>query len=223
LLRCVEFWDEGRGCFVARRSVDGRQRIGAGLRRRVHRVVDDRSRTGAPHAAGSRRTAGRRLSSSLAPPPTRCTTRAARSSRPAERARRCRSVSSGPIPARFQRQTVEYDGRQAPGTIVIDTPAKYLYLVQPGGKALRYGIGVGRPGFEWAGMKTVSMKREWPDWRPAGADAAAATGPAALHGRRSRQPARRSRALSWLIALPHPRHRTSRTPSARRCPRAASA
>jgi len=73
-----------------------------------------------------------------------------------------------PIPARFQRQTVDYDGRHAPGTIVIDTPAKYLYLVQPGGKALRYGIGVGRPGFEWAGMKTVSMKREWPDWRPPG-------------------------------------------------------
>lgn len=73
-----------------------------------------------------------------------------------------------PIAPRFQRQTVEYDGRQAPGTIVIDTPAKYLYLVQPGGKALRYGIGVGRPGFEWAGMKSVSMKREWPDWRPPG-------------------------------------------------------
>jgi lipoprotein-anchoring transpeptidase ErfK/SrfK len=49
---------------------------------------------------------------------------------------------------------------------VVDTPAKFLYLVQPGGKALRYGIGVGRPGFEWAGVKTVSMKREWPDWTP---------------------------------------------------------
>jgi lipoprotein-anchoring transpeptidase ErfK/SrfK len=67
---------------------------------------------------------------------------------------------------RFRKQSVDYDGRHAPGTIIIDTPAKFLYLVQPGGKALRYGIGVGRPGFEWAGVKTVSLKREWPDWRP---------------------------------------------------------
>lgn len=67
---------------------------------------------------------------------------------------------------RFERQEVAYPGRHAPGTIVIDTPSKYLYLVQGNGRALRYGIGVGRPGFEWAGVKTVSMKREWPDWRP---------------------------------------------------------
>jgi lipoprotein-anchoring transpeptidase ErfK/SrfK len=70
------------------------------------------------------------------------------------------------IAPRYQRQVVPYTGPQKPGTIVIDTPAKFLYLVQPGGRAIRYGIGVGRPGFEWAGMKTVSMKREWPDWRP---------------------------------------------------------
>jgi lipoprotein-anchoring transpeptidase ErfK/SrfK len=70
------------------------------------------------------------------------------------------------VPPQFNRQVVEYDGRQSPGTIVIDTPNKFLYLVQGNGKALRYGIGVGRPGFSWAGMKTVSMKREWPDWRP---------------------------------------------------------
>jgi lipoprotein-anchoring transpeptidase ErfK/SrfK len=68
--------------------------------------------------------------------------------------------------SKYRRQTVDYDGPQGPGTIVIDTPAKFLYLVQPGGKALRYGIGVGRPGFEWAGVKSVSLKREWPDWRP---------------------------------------------------------
>ena len=71
-----------------------------------------------------------------------------------------------PIPARFQRQTVDYDGRQAPGTMVIDTPAKYLYLVQPGGKALRYGIGVARDGFEWSGTHRITRKREWPDWTP---------------------------------------------------------
>lgn len=67
---------------------------------------------------------------------------------------------------RFEKQEVAYPGRHAPGTLVIDTPSKYLYLVQGNGRALRYGIGVGRPGFEWAGVKTVSMKREWPDWRP---------------------------------------------------------
>jgi lipoprotein-anchoring transpeptidase ErfK/SrfK len=67
---------------------------------------------------------------------------------------------------KYERRVVDYDGRHAPGTIVIHTPSKFLYLVQPGGKAVRYGIGVGRPGFTWAGMKTVSMKREWPDWTP---------------------------------------------------------
>jgi lipoprotein-anchoring transpeptidase ErfK/SrfK len=70
------------------------------------------------------------------------------------------------VPPEFHRQVVDYQGRQAPGTIIIDTPNKFLYLVQEGHKAIRYGIGVGRPGFSWAGMKTVSMKREWPDWRP---------------------------------------------------------
>jgi lipoprotein-anchoring transpeptidase ErfK/SrfK len=70
------------------------------------------------------------------------------------------------IDPKYRRQTVDYAGPHAPGTIVVDTPAKFLYLVQPGGKALRYGIGVGRPGFAWAGVKTVSMKREWPDWTP---------------------------------------------------------
>lgn len=68
--------------------------------------------------------------------------------------------------SRFEKQEVTYGGNHAPGTIIIDTPNKYLYLVQGQGRALRYGIGVGRPGFEWAGVKTVSMKREWPDWRP---------------------------------------------------------
>ncbi|KQO72778.1 hypothetical protein ASF22_00015 [Methylobacterium sp. Leaf87] len=67
---------------------------------------------------------------------------------------------------RFARQVVAYDGGQRPGTIVVDTPGKFLYLVQPGGKAIRYGIGVGRPGFAWSGLKSISQKREWPDWTP---------------------------------------------------------
>ncbi|MCL2713949.1 MAG: L,D-transpeptidase [Alphaproteobacteria bacterium] len=66
----------------------------------------------------------------------------------------------------FERQLVEYPGPEAPGTIVVDTPHKFLYLVQYNGMALRYGIGVGRPGFTWSGVKRVSAKREWPDWTP---------------------------------------------------------
>jgi lipoprotein-anchoring transpeptidase ErfK/SrfK len=70
------------------------------------------------------------------------------------------------VDPRFEKQEVSYPGRHAPGTIIIDTPNKFLYLVQGNGRALRYGIGVGRPGFEWAGVKSVTLKREWPDWRP---------------------------------------------------------
>lgn len=71
-----------------------------------------------------------------------------------------------PVDPVFQRQEVIYHGPEAPGTIVIDTPQKFLYLVQPGGRALRYGIGVGRPGFTWSGEHAVSSKKEWPDWVP---------------------------------------------------------
>jgi lipoprotein-anchoring transpeptidase ErfK/SrfK len=70
------------------------------------------------------------------------------------------------VDPKFRRQIVDYDGRERPGTIVIDTPNRFLYLVQENGRAIRYGIGVGRPGFSWAGVKTVTQKREWPDWRP---------------------------------------------------------
>ena len=63
-------------------------------------------------------------------------------------------------------QEVAYDGREKPGTIVIDTHQNFLYLVQKDGKARRYGVGTGKPGFEWAGTHKVTEKREWPDWRP---------------------------------------------------------
>lgn len=66
----------------------------------------------------------------------------------------------------YQRQEVAYAGQQKPGTILIDTPHKFLFLVEKGGKALRYGIGVGRPGFTWSGVKTISRKAEWPAWTP---------------------------------------------------------
>ncbi|WP_322517900.1 L,D-transpeptidase [Rhodopseudomonas palustris] len=67
---------------------------------------------------------------------------------------------------RYEKQLVDYQGNEKPGTIVVDTPNKFLYLVQGDGRALRYGIGVGRPGFTWSGVKTISAKREWPSWTP---------------------------------------------------------
>ncbi|MGB7277306.1 MAG: L,D-transpeptidase, partial [Pseudolabrys sp.] len=67
---------------------------------------------------------------------------------------------------RLQRQIVSYNDREAPGTVIIDTPHTYLYYVLGGGKAIRYGIGVGREGFTWSGVKSVERKAEWPDWHP---------------------------------------------------------
>jgi lipoprotein-anchoring transpeptidase ErfK/SrfK len=67
---------------------------------------------------------------------------------------------------RFLKQEVSYNGTEAPGTIIIDTPERFLFLVEGNGRALRYGIGVGRPGFTWSGVHTVTSKREWPDWTP---------------------------------------------------------
>ena len=75
-------------------------------------------------------------------------------------------AASRPIDPMFARQEVAYDGHERPGTIIIDTPEKFLFLIQPGGRALRYGIGVGRPGFTWAGIKRISRKAQWPDWTP---------------------------------------------------------
>jgi lipoprotein-anchoring transpeptidase ErfK/SrfK len=67
---------------------------------------------------------------------------------------------------RYQRQEVNYDGKERPGTVIINTRERLLYLVKENGRATRYGIGVGRPGFTWAGTHTISNMREWPDWRP---------------------------------------------------------
>ena len=66
----------------------------------------------------------------------------------------------------FQKQQVAYSGPEAAGSVVIDTGKHFLFLVEPNGQALRYGVGVGRPGFEWAGVKTVTRKAEWPEWIP---------------------------------------------------------
>jgi lipoprotein-anchoring transpeptidase ErfK/SrfK len=70
------------------------------------------------------------------------------------------------LPPQFQRTLVDYRTQEPAGTIIIDTPHTYLYLVLPNGKAMRYGIGVGREGFTWAGTERVSRMAEWPDWHP---------------------------------------------------------
>ncbi|MBA4610170.1 L,D-transpeptidase [Stappia taiwanensis] len=66
----------------------------------------------------------------------------------------------------YLRQTVRYYTAEEPGTIIVDPRSKFLYLVQPGGQAIRYGIGVGRAGFAWSGDATIRFKREWPKWFP---------------------------------------------------------
>jgi lipoprotein-anchoring transpeptidase ErfK/SrfK len=71
-----------------------------------------------------------------------------------------------PRPAQFRRQLVDYPTTEPAGTIIIDTPHTYLYLVRGNGKALRYGVGVGREGFTWSGSERISRMSEWPDWHP---------------------------------------------------------
>ena len=88
-----------------------------------------------------------------------------------------------PVATPIPRETVPFDGREAPGTIIIRTSERRLYLVLPDHQALRYGVGVGRPGFTWAGVTRIGYKREWPDWTPPAADAQAPAGPPPAHGR----------------------------------------
>ena len=66
----------------------------------------------------------------------------------------------------YQKQMVYYRSTEAPGTIIISTAERHLYLIQGNGRALRYGIGVGRDGFQWQGMVSITKKAEWPDWTP---------------------------------------------------------
>ena len=117
---------------------------------------------------------------------------------------------AGPIP----RSTVTYPGNHAPGTIVINTSERRLYLVTGNGQAIRYGIGVGRVGFTWAGATRVPAKKEWPDWTP----------PAQMLRRRpdlprymkggAGQSARRARDVSRLVRSSASTARTSRRRSA---------
>lgn len=75
-----------------------------------------------------------------------------------------RGLSGGASP--IPRTTVSYASNYAPGTVVVNTAERRLYLVLPGGQALRYGIGVGRDGFRWGGVHRISAKKEWPSWTP---------------------------------------------------------
>lgn len=70
------------------------------------------------------------------------------------------------VPPKYRRRMVRFERGFAPGTILIDTRQKFLYLVQPGGRAMRYGIGVGRQGFSWSGTAVIRRKAKWPTWTP---------------------------------------------------------
>jgi lipoprotein-anchoring transpeptidase ErfK/SrfK len=76
------------------------------------------------------------------------------------------SASAGVLPERLRRTIVAFDTREAPGTVIIDTGNTALYYVLGQGRAIRYGVGVGREGFTWSGVQTISRKAEWPDWHP---------------------------------------------------------
>jgi lipoprotein-anchoring transpeptidase ErfK/SrfK len=71
-------------------------------------------------------------------------------------------ITDGP----YARQAVFFRSNEPPGTLVVHTSERFIYLVQPNNRALRYGIGVGREGFQWSGLVKISRKSEWPDWRP---------------------------------------------------------
>ncbi len=110
----------------------------------------------------------------------------------------------------FQKQVVYYRTTEAPGTIIISTTERHLYLVQPGGRAIRYGIGVGRDGFQWQGLLNITKKAEWPDWTPPPEMIARqpylprfmAGGPGNPLGARAH--------VSRHHGLPHPRHQPAR-------------
>jgi lipoprotein-anchoring transpeptidase ErfK/SrfK len=76
------------------------------------------------------------------------------------------SAEENQLSGAYERQEVFFRSTERPGTVIIDTNNRFLYLVQPDNRAIRYGIGVGREGFQWQGVEKISRKQEWPDWRP---------------------------------------------------------
>jgi lipoprotein-anchoring transpeptidase ErfK/SrfK len=77
-----------------------------------------------------------------------------------------RPAEGRPQASAIPREIVKYGGAYSPGTVVVSTSERRLYYVLPDGQAIRYGVGVGRPGFEWSGSRYITYKREWPDWTP---------------------------------------------------------
>ncbi len=115
----------------------------------------------------------------------------------------------GVVPERLRRAVVAFDTREAPGTVIIDTGNTALYFVLGQGRAIRYGVGVGREGFTWSGVQSISRKAEWPDWHP----------PAQMIARQPYlprfmaggpgNPLGRARHVSRLQRLSHSRHQRS--------------
>jgi len=107
-----------------------------------------------------------------------------------------RLVPKKQLPPQFRRTLVDYYTKEPAGTLIIDTPNTYLYLVLGQGKAMRYGIGVGREGFTWAGAERVTKMAEWPDWTPPEEMIVRQPYLHALHGRRETNPLARGRSIS---------------------------
>jgi lipoprotein-anchoring transpeptidase ErfK/SrfK len=76
------------------------------------------------------------------------------------------NVQEEQLPAVYQRQVVFYRTTEAPGTVIVETSERFLYIVLGNNSAIRYGIGVGRDGFQWSGLQRITRKLEWPDWTP---------------------------------------------------------
>ncbi|MFD0916570.1 L,D-transpeptidase [Pseudahrensia aquimaris] len=76
------------------------------------------------------------------------------------------AIPPGKLPKKFHRQRVPFDTAEKPGTVIVDTGSFYLYHVEDGGTAMRYGVGLGRQGFEWSGRARIAWKRAWPTWTP---------------------------------------------------------
>jgi lipoprotein-anchoring transpeptidase ErfK/SrfK len=76
------------------------------------------------------------------------------------------AVDIGQVDKNLWRQDVSFETREKVGTLIVDTPARFLYHVKPNGRAMRYGVGVGREGFEWSGRAVVAYRRQWPRWTP---------------------------------------------------------
>ena len=113
------------------------------------------------------------------------------------------------LPAELRKQSVSYRTEQPPGTIIVNTADRYLYLIMGNGIAMRYGVGVGRDGFQW-GLQKISLKREWPDWVPPPEMRTTALS-AALDGRQPGQSARRARDEPRRYRLSYPRYRCAET------------